>query len=201
MIFIGNDVVNLDSIDNQIELSERYLSKSYTAAERSWMQLRTQSLEDMWMLWSCKESAFKVMTKLISAARFNPKEFEVTVGEMDIGSSATTWNCVVRHGPHEIFCIASVWPNFITTIACNSPTSLYDITTSSASIHPSEDESKAVRQLLADHLQTHSKLNADDYKITKNDLGVPLLVSTSSTPLNKDISFSHDDYVVAFAVL
>jgi phosphopantetheinyl transferase (holo-ACP synthase) len=71
---IGNDVIDLRQAAVESKWQRPgFLDKLFTAAE----QKRIHSEADVWMLWSCKEAAYKIVHRDIGARFYAPLAFEV----------------------------------------------------------------------------------------------------------------------------
>jgi len=74
---IGNDIVDLGD-PRTFRLHPRFDSRVFTGCERE----RVEDHTDRWLLWACKEAAFKALNGIDPSVRFVPSEFEVQGGSV-----------------------------------------------------------------------------------------------------------------------
>lgn len=77
--FVGVDVVDLtaDRIRDR-GLSQRFLDRVFTEAERARIDAAADEVSETWTLWAAKEAAFKVVSKLLGTPPvFEHRAFEV----------------------------------------------------------------------------------------------------------------------------
>lgn len=77
---IGNDVVDLAAARIESNWKRKgFLQKVFTDAEQ--LIIRDAAQPDMmvWILWSMKESAYKIWNRMNGTRRFNPKSFECRI--------------------------------------------------------------------------------------------------------------------------
>lgn len=198
---IANDVVNLRNPFNQnVELSNRYLDKSYTPLEQEVINNSENPLETMWLFWSCKESLFKMLTKLYGAKRFNPTAIEVLISDEEMFVGERVVQSVIRWEDVQLRSISTISGHAISTVCASSQHAFDNVFSAFENVDETADESEAVRELLFRHLASTTKLQCDQLNVNKNRLGVPkLLIDGRHSAI--DISFSHDFGLVGFALL
>ena len=76
--FIGNDLVDLCLPENQAKVqNKRWLNKIFVPAEQHLIEQATEPNTMAWLLWSCKESAYKVAIKQGMLPNYRPLNFVV----------------------------------------------------------------------------------------------------------------------------
>ncbi len=73
---IGNDVVDLVLAEVQSNWRRKgYLQKVFTEAEQSWIATADEPDKVVWLLWSMKESAYKIFNRETGLRSFSPLSF------------------------------------------------------------------------------------------------------------------------------
>ena len=77
---IGNDIVDLKlaSIESNWQ-RKGFLDKVFTKVEKNLILNSNESFKMVWLLWSMKESAYKVNVQQFEKRFFSPKKFECTL--------------------------------------------------------------------------------------------------------------------------
>lgn len=74
---IGNDIIDLEVAKHNSRWEEqRFLDKLFSSEEQNFILSDENRFQNIWRLWSMKESAYKIVSKLDGIVRFNPKDFE-----------------------------------------------------------------------------------------------------------------------------
>ncbi len=77
---IGNDLVDLATARKESNWKRKgFLEKIFTDAEQLLIQNASQPETMVWILWSMKESAYKIWNRSSGVRLFNPKSFECAV--------------------------------------------------------------------------------------------------------------------------
>ena len=198
---IANDVVNLrNPFNRDVELSDRYLSKSYTESEQEIIRASDSQVETMWLIWSCKEALFKILTKLYGTVKFDPTTIEVIFSDTNLLVGERVFHSVIRWQDVQLKGISTIKGRAISTVTASTQQALDHVYSNFQDFGEDIDESSAVRSFLFEHLAASTPLNLPQLKIVKSKLGVPkLLVDGRRSAI--DISFSHDYGLVGFAML
>jgi phosphopantetheinyl transferase (holo-ACP synthase) len=186
---VGNDVVDLD--DPAIlghHRRERFVSRVCAPEERA----RVASALDLWTLFAAKEAAYKALVKLGHAPGFGHREILVSEDGRSVSwrghvltSAVTSRNGYV----HAIAWSASAPRPRARVARARSP------------------ESEAARALLKELLATTTHHVASEFEVVRDPLpggwdGLgPPRVEVGGTPLDVDVSLSHDGRFVAAAAL
>ena len=76
---LGNDIVDLQLAAKQSNWRrKRYLQKIFTSQEQELIANATDQDQMVWLLWSMKEAAYKIVSPLIGERFYRPKSFECT---------------------------------------------------------------------------------------------------------------------------
>ncbi|MEO8773941.1 MAG: 4'-phosphopantetheinyl transferase superfamily protein [Gelidibacter sp.] len=74
---IGNDIVDLAFAGiNSRWREQRFLDKLFSNQEQGFILSDGNRFENIWKLWSMKESAYKIVSRADGIVRFNPKDFK-----------------------------------------------------------------------------------------------------------------------------
>ncbi|MCH7559043.1 MAG: 4-phosphopantetheinyl transferase family protein, partial [Planctomycetes bacterium] len=110
---LGNDLVSLKDRSNLRAFhNKRYLNKVFTEQEIALANGKSNPLSTFARLWSCKESAYKVMRKQGLRIGFNPSSFEVTPTSKD-------W--LVAYRGQIVYTTSTVTDAYVHTIASSNP--------------------------------------------------------------------------------
>lgn len=172
-MFLGNDIVWLQDPHNRGKAAhQRFLDKVLTPAEQIW--LRASALDKdaaLWLLWSCKESAYKVGIKRGMPTFNNPKRLLAEVVRMEGGQyfAEVTGPC------GRIYTRSTLTSDYVHTVA-----STHDFAGIRELIYPGafrSDWGKLIATV------------APGAEIEKDGRGIPALTGQSL-----DLSLSHDGH-------
>ena len=77
---LGNDIVDLQFAKvNSRWQEQRFLDKLFTTEEQDFILSDGNRFENIWRLWSMKESAYKIISRADGIVRFNPKAYKCTI--------------------------------------------------------------------------------------------------------------------------
>ncbi|MBJ2173438.1 4-phosphopantetheinyl transferase family protein [Aureibaculum sp. A20] len=80
---IGNDVVDLDIAKSQSNWKRNgFLDKVFTKKEQLIINNTADSFTTVWLLWSMKESAYKIYSRQHNSRFFAPKKFECDLNDI-----------------------------------------------------------------------------------------------------------------------
>ena len=84
---IGNDIVDLEAAQQHSRWQEqRFLDKLFSDIEQAFILSHNNRLQNIWRLWSMKESAYKLIARVERKSRFNPKDFQCIITDSTVGS-------------------------------------------------------------------------------------------------------------------
>lgn len=83
---LGNDIVDLQFAKvNSRWQEQRFLDKLFTTEEQDFILSDGNRFENIWRLWSMKESAYKIIARAEDVVRFNPKAYRCTTNSHNKG--------------------------------------------------------------------------------------------------------------------
>ncbi|WP_293744717.1 4'-phosphopantetheinyl transferase superfamily protein [uncultured Pedobacter sp.] len=107
---LGNDIVDLDLAKIQSNWRRKnYLDKIFTPKEQSLITSANNPDEMVWLLWSMKESAYKIHNRKTGIRDFAPKNFSCTIHADSYGA--------VSIDNYTYFTKSNIQTAFIHTIA------------------------------------------------------------------------------------
>lgn len=188
MTFIGNDIIDLhDAIHTYKHKNYAWINKAFTPEEQSYIFNSTNPSLTLWELWSCKESAYKVVVKREKQRFLNPKK--MVCQKCQLGMYKVKYNLC------ELWVKVHRHPQYIHSICAPTSERILDCQYEVLSFSSLDtDRSEMVRRALSVRLRSEWG-NHIQIEYCKSELGVPF-VNTNS--MNIDISFSHDSSFSAY---
>ena len=192
MTWVGNDIIDLTLAGKALARQERYLEKAFCPSERDLIQSSPDPLRMLWLLWSMKESAYKVHVRKTLQRRLNPIRFVCELGgegrgRVSIDSSRYDTNSRVEE-------------EFIHTIATPShsnPTKLESVILKGTGL-------KQIRQHLIDKVsRTYSEENDmrfEEVEFQKDLNGFPGVKLRGLEGMIHPCSISHHGKFGAYAI-
>lgn len=223
-MFIGNDIVSIKhTIENKHFLTQRYLDKLFTPSEQSFIWSTHMPAYAVWLMWTAKESAYKIYNKQSGKRMYHPKKFEVTVADKHLSTyikSVQPRECITNESVQlnsslfgkvntpsgEVFVYFFPTRNFIHTLAAENEVYLKNIRWEVSSISSTEfnEQSIQVRQLAKKRIAEELEINPDALEIKRHSLkgktGPPHIYHEGKK-IKNDISITHDADLVAYAYL
>lgn len=190
MVFVGNDIVHLNDPKNlRVEISNRYLNKSFTPAEQETILKHKKPSLELWRHWACKEAAYKILMKMGATTSFVPKSIEVQPYESRAELSMTA-----NYQGINLYFVSEATQDYVFTYGSNLKDAVPLIHSKVGKGFESE-ESALVRatlfQLISENCPEYSTL-----EVVKNSNNIPLLFNNGAR-LPVDISLTHDYGFVA----
>ena len=200
MSFIGHDIISLRDKDNIRSFSNpRYIQKILTGNEYVLFTQNPKNYFAAYLLWTCKESAYKVALKKGLDKTFVPQYYEVcTVNSFDIPENNLI-SGTVQFDDDTVYFRSEIYPDYISTISCSDKTMLTEVK-SFVSITAVSDHSEKAREQLKETLSFIMKTKKSFIEIYKKNNGIPFLKIANHINM-PDISFSHDGNFYSFALL
>lgn len=189
-MMIGNDIVDLDVASHNSRWKEqRFLDKLFSAEEQDFILSEGMRFQNIWRLWSMKESAYKIISRRDGRIHFNPKDFKCSIKDSTEGH-------VVFEGI-SFFTLTEMQPKFIQTVAFLNTkwiSEVFQLLHSDVKPQHQETYQSAIRAYadLKCVPQAH-------IEITKNKLGIPLLY-INGTLQEEQLSISHHGSFGTFAM-
>ncbi|MBO9672939.1 MAG: 4-phosphopantetheinyl transferase family protein [Sphingobacteriaceae bacterium] len=110
---LGNDIVDLDLAKIQSNWRRKnYLNKIFTAEEQLMIVSASNPDEMVWLLWSMKESAYKIYNRKTGIRNFAPKSLSCT-----LSSNADRIKGTVSINNDIYFTQSEMRPSYLHTIA------------------------------------------------------------------------------------
>ncbi len=190
---IGNDIVDLKLASIQSNWKEkRILDKVFTKDEQELIFNAKTPFKMVWMLWSMKESTYKIYVQQTSKRFFNPKKLQCKLTSETEGIVDVNENRYITKTQINI--------DFIYTIASLKEdkeilSTTFKFDDSSYPIQHKESHKK-----LIDAITKKQKLSSKDIYIKKNKVGVPKLF-LNTKELKTSFSISHHGHYGAYAIL
>ncbi len=190
---IGNDIVDLKLAAKQSNWKrDRFLDKVFTKGEQELIFNAKTPFKMVWMLWSMKESAYKMYVQQISKRFFNPKILHCKLISETEG--------IVEVNENEYITKSQINNDFIYTIASLKNdkkiwSTIFELTNNSYSIQHKESYKKLIEMV-----SKKRKLPVKGIHIKKNKVGVPKLF-LNSKELKTSFSISHHGHYGAYAIL
>jgi phosphopantetheinyl transferase (holo-ACP synthase) len=200
MNYIGNDIISLNDANNLRSFSdERYIRKILTKNE--YIIFKEQILFPYipYLLWTCKESAFKIAMKKGLNNAFVPQDFEIVYLHEDEFSQIHMKTGFIFNGYNKIFLRSKIFSSYISTIACCN---FDDLTKAKLWVNKTlnKDHCEQNRERLKMSIALDYNIVLSSISILKTERGIPYLQINQETSLT-DISFSHDGEFYSFAYL
>ena len=189
---IGNDVVDLKLAALQSNWERpRFLSKLFTASEQKLIQKALNPFETLWLLWSMKESAYKIYMQQGGTRVYAPLKFECYIINDTDGS--------VRFNSNLYMTASTINTDYIHTVSFSKQ---MDVT---VHVFPLKDSSaKSQRyetyKLLRNSIAKQRNLDFENLEIKKTSEGTPQLYFKNSL-VNISFSISHHGEYGAFVFL
>ena len=107
---IGNDIVDLKIASVESNWQRKgFLEKVFTVEEQDLILRSTNSFKMVWLLWSMKESAYKIHVQQYGGRFFAPKKFQCTLSSNVAG--------IVKIDENQYFTNSILNTNYIATTA------------------------------------------------------------------------------------
>lgn len=177
---IGNDIVDLQQARQESNWQRpRYLEKIFTQEEQQRIAEAEASEVMVWLLWSCKEAAYKRWASQTQQRRFLPKKIEVSDFQTVAKSRLTTtpeeaynYTCSVQIINHHYTVYTALVGDLIHswTLPGAGKILLRKVTPVGQ-----QSLSVATRSLLYQHLAQYFQWSLADISIQKNEHGRPFV--------------------------
>lgn len=189
--FIGNDLVDLCLPENQAKVqNKRWLNKIFVSAEQHLIEQATEPNTMAWLLWSCKESAYKVAIKQGMLPNYRPLNFVV-----ELDASENQLICAKVHNPMGV-CYTQSAQNtyFVHSIAAPKRFNLTHLFVHTHKFTNLVDTlpTKAWHLPLLKAIARQYGFDVSTLSIQKKMHNVPILCQNGQALVNFDISLSHD---------
>lgn len=200
---IGNDIVDMNDERNFNRSSQqRFLNKLFTASEQKLIASSDMPDHMVWILWSIKESAYKVINKYTGERSYAPLSYEVKMKEVNVLNTAFL-ESTVAVSDTILFARTFVTENFIYSNASTSLSLLNSVKwkIEERSVMNPEQQSIAIREFAKKHIAEHTGINISGIFISKDNAGVPLVYIDNKISGEVSLSLTHDGNYSAYACL
>lgn len=192
---LGNDVVDIKWSPKYGDLYfEKLYSYAFLASEKKMVDGFSLA-NGAHLLWSIKESCYKSAVKSGIMDRFKPKDFEI----VQLAEIKAVVYCIINHNGRQYKSESKTTSaEAIHTISLSIDKDFKKVITRSDVIKSTDyaSQSMSVRDMAQGYL---SEYYSESVSFSKNERGIPL-VEIGGLPTQIDISFSHDQQKVGFAL-
>jgi phosphopantetheinyl transferase (holo-ACP synthase) len=190
---IGNDLVDLNLAATESNWQRKgFLDKVFTEIEQDLIINSNDSFKMVWLLWSMKESAYKVYVQQFEKRFFAPQKFQCTF------TSNTTG--IVKIHQNEFITQSIITDKYIATTA----TLNYDEPLLVDNFHLKNSSYKSQHKncytKLKNILSNKMNLPLNEISIRKNNVGVPRIYFNDNM-LQISFSISHHGNYGGYAIL
>ena len=201
MPHVGNDVVDLREAANTGKSGDsRFLRKILTDAEIEFVRTAKNPDTELWSLWACKETAYKVIKKLFPAIAFVPVRWPAVFKKTKSGYAEGEVGILGKDG---VFIRLFSGSDYIHCAGSDDKATLDKLIWNVETL-PDEGTCPSLfsRQCLVKSLAEHFALNSHQIKIKRRKQQGELLpprVCICGKETDLDVSLSHDGRFVAYA--
>ena len=193
---IGNDIVDLAQAKRDSNWRRRgFLEKVFTAHEQQLVYKAGDPDQMVWLLWSMKESAYKLMVRQTQKRTFAPKKIVCSLNEF---TNTTSTGTVVYEEKYQTRSLLT--PNYIATSALSSSVRWADCTQTIVTFPDPTYQTQ--HRSLREHIQQQNAVrfgvSEQAIQIQKNKIGAPELIVANS--LSIPISISHHGFYGAYVI-
>ncbi len=190
---IGNDIVDLKLASIQSNWNRnRFLNKVFTKQEQELIKSSINPFKMVWLLWSMKESTYKVYVQQNLQQFFNPKKLQCKLISETEGT--------VKVNGKEYITKSEINNDFICTIASLKNDKNIVNTTFKLDDNSYATQHKESYKKLIDIASKKWKRPIKDFYIKKNKVGVPKLFLNSKELLTS-FSISHHGHYGTYVIL
>jgi phosphopantetheinyl transferase (holo-ACP synthase) len=183
---IGNDIIDLNVAGKNSRWQEqRFLDKLFTQQEQEFILNDDLIYQNIWFLWSMKESAYKIHTRNLKSSNFNPKSYNCAITSKTIGTVSFdnhTVNTTTKYNSDIIYTTAHFKDTYCITkyLSLEGPSPV--------------DKSQQLRKKAIQTFADMKSISEVMISIEKDKFGVPQLLINNKA---QDISLSlthHGNY-------
>ena len=192
MNWVGNDIVDLSLADSNCWKRERYRFKLFSSFEQDIILNVPNPFRMLWLLWSMKESAYKIHLRHTRNRSFNPLRFACELTEEGKGR--------VEVDSYLFYTRSTISERFIHTVA--TPTNCEQIDVNFKVVmadEPAEVRCQLRHELKRVHAE-NCRLEVEDIMFQKTFDGLPSLKVKNQSGMGHPCSISHHGSFGAYAV-
>ncbi len=189
---VGNDIVDLESARSQSNWERKgFLNKIFTSSEQECIHNAENPFLTVWLLWSMKESAYKINVQQYTQRFFAPKKLECRLNAGNKG--------LVYYKSNRYYTTSEITNNFIFTSA--TLIEEQDVTTTCFKLESlASSESEQTYHKLKLLISENYKVSIHAINIIKNSVGVPQLYLNNQV-LHIPLSLTHHGDYGAVSIL
>ncbi len=192
---IGNDIVDLAQAKRESNWRRRgFLDKLFTQHEQQLIHAASNPDQMVWLLWSMKESAYKLAVQRTGLRVFSPKKIACSVNET---MTNTVEGLVIYYGEYKT--ISLITSHYIASVALAAnaiPDYIHLVIPFEDTIY--QTHQRVIRANIIQQCATLFAIPEQAICIHKNSAGTPLLTVNNS--LKIPLTISHHGYYGAFAI-
>jgi phosphopantetheinyl transferase len=195
---VGNDIVDLDLADKGAYKRERFLNKVLLPSEQKLVRDSEDPGTLFWVLWSMKESAYKLHFRKHLTRALNPIRFRCFFdGDYDLGPEVR-FSGRVEVGDEVYQTNTILCKDFVHTTAIDGSEDIRIQSEEVSAGSPIKIREKTIDALVGS-IGATSDLRSDKIEFTKDTNGLPFLTDTCKG-IFKPCSISHHGRFGAYAV-
>ena len=193
---IGNDIVDLAQAKQESNWRRRgFLEKVFTAHEQQLIHEAGDPDQMVWLLWSMKESAYKLMVRQTHKRTFAPKKIVCSLSEF---SNMTITGTVVYEEKYQTRSLLT--PDYIATTAF--PSDSIEVKYTETIVTLSDPTYQTQQRAIREHIKQQSAglfgVSEKAIQIKKNKIGIPELIVDNSSLI--PLSISHHGFYGAYII-
>ncbi|MCI4646687.1 4'-phosphopantetheinyl transferase superfamily protein [Phaeodactylibacter sp.] len=186
---IGNDIVDVKTACQSSNWHRPgYLGKLFTDREQALIHQANDPEQQVWLLWACKEAAYKAWSTEFHQRRYAPRSLQVV--EWSSTQEADHFQAVLHTQERTYMVKAQANENFISSSTEVAPIHILDRQLLHTPDALPKQRSTAIRQTAAELAARHFQCRPDKINIRKNELGRPILYYLNE-PQSAFLSWSH----------
>ncbi len=189
---IGNDIIDLNIAGiNSRWQEQRFLDKLFSKEETDFILSDGMRFQNIWRLWSMKESAYKIYARETESSRFNPKYFHCKIISSTTGIVSFIGNKVNTKTKYD--------SNFIYTTACSQDTTfrISDYIVSNGT--SKEYKSQHLREKAIEAFAKVKSISKTAISIQKDNFGIPHFLINQEAQ-NNALTLTHHGQYGGFAI-
>lgn len=198
-MFIGNDVICLNLWNSSFQKAnyERYITKVLNKSEYKILDYSDDVIYSLAIIWSCKESVFKILMKQNKVKAFNPKAIEVNF-EYNINQRNSIFIAKSKAYGQSYYSEINVTPNLIHTVSFSDKKTDF-VSNIIENNLPFQTNTNLTSELLkAISYQYSYDINFTELK--KDEYNIPHIFYNKKKT-NIDVSLSHDGKYFSYAFI
>lgn len=192
---IGNDIVDLAQARLESNWRRRgYIDKIFTPFEQQLIEEASNPDQMVWLLWSMKESAYKLAVRTTKKRIFTPVKIACSL----IESTSGIMNGTAFYG--DTYQTRSViTAQFISTVAFSTnPAPVFKQVIVPFDTPDHETHQRVIREKIKQHISVLFNTSENNVHLAKDSIGAPFLIVGTSAPIS--LSISHHGCYGAFVI-